>query len=83
MKTANVRELRNHYTDLLGWIEAGEEIVILQRGKAVARLVPEPASSEAKVDWAQSPAVRRDRSGSPSLTAAAAREILHEAAGQW
>lgn len=83
MKTANVRDLRNHYTDLLGWIEAGEEIVILQRGKAVARLVPEQAAAAAKVDWRQSPAVKRDRSGAKSLTAEASQEILHEAAGQW
>ncbi|OYW77527.1 MAG: hypothetical protein B7Z37_03615 [Verrucomicrobia bacterium 12-59-8] len=83
MKTANVRDLRNHYTNLLDWIDAGEEIVILQRGKAVARLVPEPATAALKVDWTQSPAVKRDRSGSQRLTAEASREIIHEAAGKW
>ncbi|MEI6675616.1 MAG: type II toxin-antitoxin system prevent-host-death family antitoxin [Verrucomicrobiota bacterium] len=40
MRTATVSDLRNHYTSLLGWISAGEQIVITQRGKPVARLIP-------------------------------------------
>ena len=44
MKTATVRELRNRYTQLLEWIGAGEEIVITQRGKRIARLCPERGS---------------------------------------
>jgi prevent-host-death family protein len=40
-KTATVRDLRNHYTGILKWIRAGENVQISQRGKAVARLVPE------------------------------------------
>ena len=61
MRTATVRDLRNRYTSLLGWISAGEEIVITQRVKAIARLVPEPAQTDKEVDWTQSPAVMRDR----------------------
>ncbi len=83
MKTASVRDLRNRYTSLLSWIGAGEEIVITQRGKAIARLVPEQTPSGGPVDWSQSPAVKRDRSGSRVLTAAESREILHEAGGKW
>ena len=41
MKTATVRELRNRYTQLLKWLEAGEEIRITRRGVVIARLVPE------------------------------------------
>jgi antitoxin (DNA-binding transcriptional repressor) of toxin-antitoxin stability system len=41
MKTATVRELRNRYTQLLEWIDAGEEIRITRRGIVIARLVPE------------------------------------------
>jgi len=83
MKTATVRDLRNRYTSLLSWIRAGEEIVITQRGKAIARLIPEPAQSSQRVDWSQSPAVKRDRSGEPEMTAAEAREVIHEASGKW
>jgi prevent-host-death family protein len=83
MKTATVRDLRNRYTSLLGWIEAGEEIVITQRGKAIARLIPEPKVSGGEVDWSQSPAVKRERSGSTVLSAAESQEVIHEASGKW
>lgn len=83
MKTATVRDLRNRYTSILGWIGAGEEIVITQRGKAIARLVPEQDESARRVDWSQSPAIKRDRSSARALTAAESREIIHEASGKW
>ena len=40
MKTASVRELRQDFPRLLEWINAGEEIAITKRNRAVARLVP-------------------------------------------
>lgn len=83
MKTATVRDLRNRYTSLLKWIGAGEEIVITQRGKVIARLVPEQADSARQVDWSQSPAVKRDRTGSRALTAEESLELIHEAGGKW
>ncbi len=83
MKTATVRDLRNRYTDLLAWIEAGEEIVITRRGKAVARLVPEPASASGKVDWSQSAAVLRDRSQDRTISAEESAELLKDASGSW
>ncbi len=83
MKTATVRDLRNRYTSLLRWIGAGEEIVITQRGKAIARLIPEPEQPEQRVDWSQSPAVKRDRSGSRTIAATESQDIIHEAAGKW
>ena len=83
MKTATVRDLRNRYTSLLGWIAAGEEIVITQRGKAIARLIPEQDHSGSGIDWSQSPAVKRDRSGARVLSAAEASEIIHESSGKW
>ncbi len=58
MKTASVRELRNHYNTLLEWVSEGEEVVITKRGKPVARLVPETDAGEKKVDWSQSVAMR-------------------------
>ena len=83
MKTATVRELRNRYTSLLRWIGAGEEIVITRRGRAIARLVPEPAPVAETIDWSASPAVRRDRSKSRVLTAREAATLIHEAGGAW
>jgi len=83
MKTATVRDLRNRYTSLLQWIGAGEEIVITQRGKAVARLIPEQAHPTQRVDWSQSPAVKRNRSSSPALSGEESREIVHGASGKW
>jgi prevent-host-death family protein len=83
MKTATVRDLRNRYTSLLEWIAAGEEIVITQRGKVIARLVPEHGPSMPQVDWSQSPAVQRVRTGFHRLSAEESVEMINEAGGSW
>ena len=83
MKTATVRDLRNHYTSVLRWVSAGEDVLITQRGKVIARLSPETDQSAQAVDWASSPEVLRDRSGDPVLTAEESAEILKEAGGRW
>ncbi|MCP5544670.1 MAG: type II toxin-antitoxin system prevent-host-death family antitoxin [Akkermansiaceae bacterium] len=83
MRTATVRDLRNHYSSLLGWVKAGEEIVITQRGVPVARLVPETPEAPAEVNWADAPEVTRDRSGERVLTAEESRDLIHEAGGRW
>ena len=41
MKTATVRDLRNHFKQVSDWVEAGETVQILKRGKPFARVVPE------------------------------------------
>jgi prevent-host-death family protein len=83
MQTATVRELRNHYTRLLTRVRAGEEIIITQRGKPVARLIPERPAEPKKVNWADSPALTRDRTGERMLTGEEALDLIHEAAGKW
>ena len=84
MKTATVRDLRNHSSQLLAWIAAGEEITITQRGKPVARLSPPPAMADLeKTDWNQSAAVARDRSRERNLSAGESSELLKEAGGRW
>jgi len=84
MKTATVRELRNHYSGLLQWIEAGEEIRITRNGKPIARLVPEPVDSKSdKVDWSQSWAFGVKRNEAERLSAARARAIVQESSGKW
>jgi antitoxin (DNA-binding transcriptional repressor) of toxin-antitoxin stability system len=54
MKTASVADLRNHFRRLSAWIENGESVQIIKRGKAFARLVPaaEATRKPVKVDFA-------------------------------
>ncbi len=40
MKTATVRDLRYHFSELEARLRQGEEIVICKRREAVAKLVP-------------------------------------------
>jgi len=47
MKTATVRDLRNDFGRLSKWIEAGETVEILKRGKPFAELTPK-AGGQAK-----------------------------------
>jgi prevent-host-death family protein len=83
MKTATVRDLRNRYTSLLRWISAGEEILITQRGKVVARLSPESDRTAGVVNWADAPEVLRDRSKEKKLTAKQSAALIAEAGGKW
>jgi prevent-host-death family protein len=75
MRTATVRELRNHYNTLLDWVAEGEEVVITKRGKSVARLVPEAGETGEAVDWSASPVVLRDRSNEKMMTNGQLREL--------
>ena len=42
MKTATIRDLRNEFARLSKWLEKGETVQIIKRGKPFARVVPEP-----------------------------------------
>lgn len=42
MKTATVRDLRNEFNRISKWLDAGEVVQVLKRGKPFARVVPEP-----------------------------------------
>jgi antitoxin (DNA-binding transcriptional repressor) of toxin-antitoxin stability system len=44
MKTATIRDLRNDFASLSKWLEKGETVQLLKRGKPFARVVPEPKS---------------------------------------
>ena len=83
MRTATVRDLRNHYASLLSWVSAGEEIVITQRGKPVARLVPENPQKPIKISWTDAPEITRDRRGEQILTAEESSPLINDAAGKW
>lgn len=48
METVQIAQAKAHLSALLERVEAGEEIVIARRGKAIARLIPErPAQQSA------------------------------------
>jgi prevent-host-death family protein len=83
MKRATVRELRNRYSDLLKWIEAGEEIAISRRGVVIARLVPERARKRQRVNWTKSAAFRLDRSSMPPLSTSQSAGLLAESKGEF
>ena len=83
MQTATVQDLRNHSASLLTRVRAGEEIVITQRGEPVARLIPEKPVEAKKVNWAESPAITRDRTGHRILSARESLDLIHEASGKW
>ena len=44
MKTATIRDLRNEFARLSKWLDKGETVQIMKRGKPFARVVPEPKS---------------------------------------
>jgi len=54
MRTATVADLRNHFRRLSAWIENGESVQIVKRGKPFARLEPAPEAKPEpeKVDFA-------------------------------
>jgi prevent-host-death family protein len=84
MKTATVRELRNRYTQLLEWLEAGEEIRITRRGVVIARLVPENHSkSPRRVDWTKSAAFTLDRLKLRPLTGKESADLLDDNKGPY
>lgn len=41
IRSVSVAEAKSHLSEILARVEAGEEVVITRRGKAVARLKPE------------------------------------------
>ncbi len=49
MKTATVRDLRNHFPRVAAWIAEGEPVEITKAGKLFARLVPAPAAKPRKL----------------------------------
>jgi antitoxin (DNA-binding transcriptional repressor) of toxin-antitoxin stability system len=46
MKRASIRQVQHHLSQVIKWVEDGEEVVILRRNRVVARLVPPGRNSE-------------------------------------
>jgi prevent-host-death family protein len=83
MKSATVRDLRNRYASVLRWVHAGEDVLISRKGKIIARLSPKTEQGPVAVNWADSPEVKRDRSGDTVPSANESAELLHQAGGKW
>lgn len=64
MKTASVQQVPQRWTEILGWVAAGEEVEVTQQDKVVAKVVPAPSSvvsqpdflARAKAIWGEQPA---------------------------
>lgn len=59
MKTATVRDLRNHFADVAKWIEDGEKVAITRNGFHFATIAPAAAPKLRKADWASRIAARQ------------------------
>jgi prevent-host-death family protein len=49
MKTANVRQLRHAFGDVMEWVADGQQVKIVKKGKVIALLSPPPRSNLKKV----------------------------------
>ncbi|MBI5442144.1 MAG: type II toxin-antitoxin system prevent-host-death family antitoxin [Deltaproteobacteria bacterium] len=45
MQVVGVKELKNKLSQMLHWVKAGEDLVITERGRAIARIIPEGKAS--------------------------------------
>jgi antitoxin (DNA-binding transcriptional repressor) of toxin-antitoxin stability system len=67
MRTATVRQIQHHLSEVLSWVEGGEEVRVLRRRKVVARLLPpdpQPVESpdflgRARAVWGEEPSGQR------------------------
>ena len=48
MKTANVRQLRHAFGDVMDWITEGQQVEIIKKGKVIALLSPPPKPTAPK-----------------------------------
>lgn len=53
VKTATVRDLRNHFADVARWIEEGELVAITRHGATFATLSPASLEKSHGVNWAK------------------------------
>lgn len=79
MKTATAHDLQTRLPTILAWLEAGEEVVV--KPKTGKRAETPPA--EQKVDWSQSAAFQRDRTGEPVLSQQDLDELYEEMGGRY
>jgi len=74
MKTATARDLTTRLPTILAWLEAGEEVVLKpDLCSETQSLAAEPA-----VNWGESAALQRDRTGEPVLSAQELDDLFEE-----
>lgn len=71
-----MRQLRSQFREVLGWVTAGEEVVISVRGKVIARLVPAVMENVKPVDWQNNAAARMDKTALPLLLSANVQKLV-------
>jgi antitoxin (DNA-binding transcriptional repressor) of toxin-antitoxin stability system len=70
MKKATIREIQHNLSEVLSWVESGEEVQVLRRNKVVARLLPpQPQPSRSPDFVARAKAVWGDRPPGTPLSA--------------
>ncbi len=70
--SVSVAEAKSHLSEILDRVEAGEEVVITRRGKAVARLKPERRRAPTETDFEK---LRELRNSMPMATVSAGELI--------
>lgn len=50
MIKASIRQLQHHLSDVMRYVEHGEEVLITRRNRVVAKIVPAESQVE-RVDW--------------------------------
>jgi antitoxin (DNA-binding transcriptional repressor) of toxin-antitoxin stability system len=52
MKTASVRVVQHRLSEVLSWVESGEEVEVTRRDKIVAKIVPAGNRGKPRIDFA-------------------------------
>ena len=50
MIKTNIRQLQHHLSDVMRYVEHGEEVLITRRNRVVAKIIPAESQTE-RVDW--------------------------------
>lgn len=82
MKTATIRDLRNHFPRVAEWVEQGESVEITRGGKPFARLVPTPSTRPKKFKMPDIAARLRSTYGNKIYDATDLAEGLAQSRGE-
>lgn len=77
MREVGAFEAKNRLGQILDWIEAGEEVVITRRGKAVARMMPANMTSDRERGRRAAARIREMRRG-VTLDGLSIRDLIDE-----
>ncbi|MGH9320942.1 MAG: type II toxin-antitoxin system Phd/YefM family antitoxin [Vicinamibacteria bacterium] len=50
MKKATIRQVQHRLSEVMKWVEDGEEVIVLRRDRVVAKIVPPDHTSD-KPEW--------------------------------